>query len=107
MGVLPKGMVLDVPAILHLDSWAGRRTYHIRITGETRENSPTNTAPPALSRFAGRWPHLMTGGNRPTSRQESTTWRQTLRRRHFDAERLNSASGEAVRWNDGLASTKL
>lgn len=38
MGVLPKGMVLDVPAILHLDSWAGRRTYHIRITGETREN---------------------------------------------------------------------
>lgn len=38
MGAMPKGMVLAVPATLHLDSWAGRRTYRIRITGETREN---------------------------------------------------------------------
>ena len=24
-------------ALLHLDSWAGRRVYRIRLTGETRE----------------------------------------------------------------------
>lgn len=38
MGVMPRGMVLDMQATLHLDSWAGRRTYRIRVTGETREN---------------------------------------------------------------------
>ena len=38
MGTMPHGMVLDIPATLHLDSWAGRRTYQIRVTGETREN---------------------------------------------------------------------
>lgn len=37
MGTMPRGMVLDIPATLHLDSWARRRTYRIRITGETRE----------------------------------------------------------------------
>lgn len=38
MGEMQKVMVLEVPATLYLDSWAGRRTYRIRITGETREN---------------------------------------------------------------------
>lgn len=33
-----RGMVLDIEATLHLDSWAGRRTYRIRVTGETREH---------------------------------------------------------------------
>lgn len=38
MGAMPKGMVLDVPATLHLNTWTGHRTYRIRVTGETREN---------------------------------------------------------------------
>jgi hypothetical protein len=38
MATMPKGMVMDVPATLHINSWAGRRTYRIRVTGETREN---------------------------------------------------------------------
>jgi len=38
MSTVSKGMVLDQLATLHLNSWAGRRTYRIRITGETREN---------------------------------------------------------------------
>lgn len=29
---------MDIPATLHLNSWAGRRSYGIRIVGETREN---------------------------------------------------------------------
>lgn len=38
MATMPHGMVLDIPASLHLDTWAGRKTYQIRVTGETREN---------------------------------------------------------------------
>ncbi len=38
MATMPRGMVLRIPATLHLDSRAGRRTYRIRVTGETREN---------------------------------------------------------------------
>lgn len=38
MATTSPGMVLDIPATLHLNSWAGRRTYRIRVTGETREN---------------------------------------------------------------------
>lgn len=37
MNILPKGMILDIPATLHLDSWAGRRTYRIQVIGETSE----------------------------------------------------------------------
>jgi hypothetical protein len=37
MSMQPRGMVLDLPATLILNTWAGRRTYRIRITGETRE----------------------------------------------------------------------
>lgn len=38
MGAMPQGMVLDVPATLHMNTWAGPRTYRIRVTGETRED---------------------------------------------------------------------
>jgi hypothetical protein len=38
VNLMPKGMVLDMPATLALNTWAGRRTYQIRIIGETREN---------------------------------------------------------------------
>ena len=31
-------MPLDMPAILTLGAWAGRRRYRIRLTGEAREN---------------------------------------------------------------------
>lgn len=30
-------LVLDIPARLHMDNWAGRRVYRIRVIGETRE----------------------------------------------------------------------
>ncbi len=29
-------LVLDQPATLHLHTWAGKRAYKIRLTGETR-----------------------------------------------------------------------
>lgn len=30
-------LILDIPALLALDTWAGRRQYRIRVVGETRE----------------------------------------------------------------------
>lgn len=30
-------LVLDIPALLHLDTFAGRRSYRITVIGETRE----------------------------------------------------------------------
>lgn len=38
MGTSPGWTPLDVPATLHIDSWAGRRTYRVRLTGETRSS---------------------------------------------------------------------
>lgn len=31
-------LILDLPGVLTLDTWHGRRTYRVRVTGETREN---------------------------------------------------------------------
>jgi len=30
-------LILDIPALLDLDTWSGRRQYRIRVVGETRE----------------------------------------------------------------------
>lgn len=38
MSTTPRGLVLDQEAKLTLHSWAGRRSYRIRLTGETRDN---------------------------------------------------------------------
>jgi hypothetical protein len=29
-------LVLDIEGVLHLDGWAGRRTYRVQVIGETR-----------------------------------------------------------------------
>lgn len=37
MNVSPKGLMLDVPALLRLDGVAGPKTYRVRIIGDSRE----------------------------------------------------------------------